>query len=149
MHLEYNSQFSQEAEMTRIRLSYAGYADHLAGQFGGPSLAHPVPLMEGVLGFFDRREPRLRSFHIEHFQSFNDWKCLRELLGEEVTNEIYGLYQEVSQQERPALSGLTEDELSRTMKESLVYKELDIGWSDDSEVAQRLRRIVDRWETGS
>ncbi len=134
--------------MIKLSLSYAGYADHCTGQLGGPAYAHPVPLMDGVLGFFARGESRLAGFHIEHFQDFNDWEGLRKLLGEEATDKIHELHEEVGSLELPELSGLTEEELSTTMKQSVVSKKFDVGWGDYSEVAERLRGVVDRWEIG-
>lgn len=139
----------EQAAWLKLGLSYAAYADHCSGQLGDPTVARPIPLLDGVLGFFRRDEPRLTGFHIEHFQDFNDWESLRELLGEEVTSQICELHQEVSQRELPVLSGLSEEELSTTMKQSLVRKEFDIGWPDDSEFAARLQGIVDRWEAGN
>lgn len=134
--------------MTKLCLSYAGYADFLNGQFGGPAFARPVPLMDGVLGFFARDEPRLVSFHIEHFQGFKAWKCLRGLLGEEAAGKVHELHQKVSSLELPRLSRLSEDELRTTMQQSVVRREFEISWPDDPEVAERLRGIVHRWDTG-
>src|ERR1700689_4724167 len=104
--------------MTKLSLSYAGYANHCTGQLGGPSYARPISLMDGVLGFFARGESRLVCFHIERFQGFGNWEGLRKLLGEEVTDKIYELHQQVYALELPRLSGLTRDELSTTMQQS-------------------------------
>jgi hypothetical protein len=135
--------------MTKFHLSYAGYADHLNGQLGDSAFARPIPLVEGVLGYFLRDEPRLHAFHIEHFHSFGDWNALRELLGEEVTNHVHELHQEIASEELPQLSGLSEDELRAAMQQSVVRREFEVNWPDDSQTAARLRRIVDRWETGN
>lgn len=134
--------------MTKLHLSYAGYADHLTGQLGDPSTVRPISLMDGVLGFFARSEFELTGFHIEHFQAFNDWEGLRQLLGEDIVGKIHELHQEVGSLGLPSLSGLSEDELRTTMQQSVVRRELEVNWSDDSDVAERLLGIVDRWETG-
>lgn len=134
--------------MTKLRLLYAGYADYLAGQFGGPQQSRPIPLFEGVLGYFLRDEPRLHGFHVEHFQRFNSWESLKELLGEVVTDLIHEFHQEVSPRELPALSGLSEEELRMTMQQSVVRREFEVDWPDDSEVAERLQGIVLTWESG-
>lgn len=134
--------------MTKLRLSYAGYANHCAGQLGEPTLARPVPLMDGVLGWFERGGSRLTGFHMSHFQAFNSWDSLQELLGEEVTGKIHELYQEVGPQKPPRLSGLSEDELRAVMQQSMVVREFEVGWTNDSELANRLQEMVRRWDTG-
>lgn len=134
--------------MTKLHLSFAGYADHLNGQLGDPAFARPIPLFEGVLGYFLRDEPRLHAFHIEHFHSFGNWNALRELLGEQVTSKVHELHREVASQELPKLSGLSEDELRTTMQQSVIRREFEVNWPDDSATAERLIRIVERWETG-
>jgi hypothetical protein len=135
--------------MIKFSLTYAGYADCLHGQLGNPALVRPIPLLDGVLGFFSRDEFKLHSFHIEHFQSFSDWRSLRELLGEEIADKIGEIHLEVSPQELPKLSGLSEAELSTAMKESIICKGFEVDWRDDSEAAHKLCEIVDRWETGN
>lgn len=132
--------------MIKLHLSYAGYADYLNGQLGGPAFARPIPLFEGVLGYFLSGKPTLHSFHIEHFHKFSEWGALRELLGNEVTDKIYELHQSVNSLELPVLSGLSEDELRTTMQKSVVRRESEINWPDDSDAADRLRNIVERWE---
>jgi hypothetical protein len=135
---------------TSLRLSYAGYADHATGQIGEPALARPVPLAEGVLGFFRRSgTPDLVSFHVEHFStSFErlDHARLADALGGETVSALRRLWEKVPAQ-LPQLSGLAEEELSHVMRASVVGEEVEIPLPS---AAQRdiWRQIVEAWEKG-
>ncbi len=136
---------------TSLRLSYAGYADHATGQIGEPALARPVPLAQGVLGFFRRSgPPELVSFHIEHFStSFErvDHTKLAGVLGEETVSALSQLWERVPP-ELPRLSGLSEEELSHAMRSSILSEETEVPVPS---AAQRdiWRQIVAAWEKGA
>lgn len=134
---------------TKLQLSYAGYADQCSCQFGEPAMARPIPLLEGVLGYFLLDEPMLHGFHIDHFQSFNNWQGLKEIIGEETVSRVRGIHQAASLLEPPELSGLPEAELRTVMKESVVRREFEVDWPCDPWVALRMRGIVDSWEAGN
>lgn len=141
----------RRTETTPLRLTYAGYADHATGQFGGPALARPVPLAEGVLGFFRRSgPPDLVSFHIEHFSaSFErlDQAWLATALGDETVGALAELWRQIPP-ELPRLSGLPEKELAEAMRASIVRVETEIP-SPSARQQKHWADLLRAWEDGA
>jgi hypothetical protein len=135
---------------TKLRLTYAGYADHATGQFGQPAPSRPVPITEGVLGFFRRGgPPELVGFHLEHFStSFDriDREWLAAVLSEPAVAALQMLRGQVPD-ELPHLTGLSDDELAAALKASVVRSEAEVPLPSP---AQRAiwADLVRAWEEG-
>lgn len=127
-------------KMAKLRLSYAPFADLVAGLVGEPGRGYLISPTSDCLVYVRRDDPsELLAFHIEHFsESFalDVREAFEPVLGQPIMERLADLWEKISKEPFPR--GLSDEEFENAVRDRRVELFSKMRETDD---ATRIARI--------